>query len=248
MARRDKNILAGEYALGTLNAKDRAEAERLLAQDAGFARDVGAWERRLAPLSEALEPRQPPSSSWKRIEAALEILPAAREGALFELAGQLAELKRSLAVWRYATVSAVAAAVALALVWIGGLQSPFAPPAKPEERYVAMLQSEQGETGFVVTMDMNGMQFAIKPVAAKTPPDKSYELWCIMENGKPQVVTAGLVGTGAYAMMDAPQSLNADMLEKGVKLAVSLEPKGGSPKGKSMGPIMYAGLLVKQTP
>jgi len=61
-------------------------------------------------------------------------------------------------------------------------------------------------------------------------------------------MTLGLVGTGAYAMMDAPVEIDDEMLEKGVKLAISLEPKGGAPAGKSMGPVMFAGLLVKQTP
>jgi anti-sigma-K factor RskA len=61
-------------------------------------------------------------------------------------------------------------------------------------------------------------------------------------------MTLGLVGTGAYAMMDAPAEIDRNMLEKGVQLAVSLEPEGGSPAGKSMGPIMFAGLLMKQTP
>ena len=165
---------------------------------------------------------------------------------LSALADQLAELKRSIAAWRFATMAAAAAALALGLVWMGGLDSPFRQVA-PEERYVALLQSDAGETGFVITMNMKARQFAIRPVGAKTPPAKSYELWAMMKDNKPPM-TLGLVGTGAYAMMDAPAALNHEMLEKGVKLAISIEPKGGAPAGKSMGPVMFAGLLVKQTP
>ena len=131
-------------------------------------------------------------------------------------------------------------------MWVGGIESPLN-PAPPAERYVAMLQSKTGETGFVVTMDMHAKQFAIRPVSAKTPPSKSYELWCIMPESK-MVMTVGLVGTEAYAMMDLPAQLSREELEKGVELAISLEPEGGAPSGKSMGPIMFAGLLVKQTP
>ena len=134
----------------------------------------------------------------------------------------------------------------LAVVWMGGLESPFrgAPRA---ERYVAMLQSDEGETGFVITIDMNGKQLAIRPVGGNAPSSKSYELWAIMKDDKPPM-TLGLVGTDAYAMMDAPAEIDQRELEKGVQLAISLEPEGGAPSGKSMGPIMFAGLLIKQTP
>lgn len=250
MAKRDLDILAGEYALGTLDAKERTEAERLLRSDPAFARSVRDWERRFSPLAEASAPIKPPASAWARIESALSTEhsteTASSGGPLADLAGQLVELKRSLSIWRYATMSAVAAAVALAFVWLGGLQSPFQ-PSVPDERYVAMLKSDDGKMGFVVTMDMNGKQFAIKPVSAKQPEGQSYELWAIMKDQK-KPMTLGLVGTSAYAMMDAPPMLDREELDKGVELAVSMEPKGGAPKGQPMGPVMFAGLLVKQTP
>jgi anti-sigma-K factor RskA len=49
-------------------------------------------------------------------------------------------------------------------------------------------------------------------------------------------------------MMDAPLEIDSKELEKGVQLAVSLEGVGGAPAGSPMGPVMFAGLLVKLTP
>ncbi len=247
MTRHDLDILAGEYVLGTLEDADRAEAERLMKSDATFQRSVNEWNQRLAPLSEAIEPVSPPSSAWAKLEAALVPSVPASAQPLAELASQMVELKRSLAAWRFAAMTAVAASVALAVVWMGGLDAPFI-QAPPEERYVAMLQSDKGEMGFVITMNMHGKQFAIRPVSAQVPADKVYELWAIMKDGKKPPMTLGLVGTGAYAMMDAPLEIDREELEKGVQLAVSLEPVGGAPAGQSMGPVMFAGLLVKQTP
>lgn len=247
MTKQDLDIFASEYALGILDTGDRAEAERLRSKDAAFARMVSEWEQRLAPLSEAIPPVDPPASLWRKIETALTAPAIADSQPISALADQLAELKRSIAAWRFATMATAAAALALALVWMGGLDSPFQQSA-PEERYVALLQSNTGETGFVITMNMKSRQFAIRPVSAKTPPAKSYELWAMMKDGNKSPVTLGLVGTGAYAMMDAPVEIDHEMLEKGVKLAISLEPEGGAPAGKSMGPVMFAGLLVKQTP
>lgn len=240
MARRDMDRLAAEYALGTLDRNERIEAEIALGTDGEFARHVELWERRLASLSEAEREIVPPASLWKRIEAALPAAPSTVAG----ISGSIENLKRSLAVWRYATVGAVAAAVAMAFVWVGGIQSPFG-PAAPVERYVAVLQSKGGETGFVVTMDMKDKQFAIRPVSAQTPEDGSYELWCIMP-GKHPAMTVGLVKTEVAEMVKMPVQLTREELEKGVELAVSMEPKGGAPSGRSMGPIMFAGLLLKQ--
>jgi anti-sigma-K factor RskA len=46
MAKRNLDIFAGEYALGTLDAEMRSEAEKLKASDAAFARAVSEWEER----------------------------------------------------------------------------------------------------------------------------------------------------------------------------------------------------------
>ena len=248
MTKHDLEIFAGEYALGTLDAKERDEAENLLRSDASFERSVLEWEQRLSPLSEAEDAIAPPDSTWIRIEAALPVAATAApsSGPLTELAGQLVELKQSLSMWRYATMATMAAAVAMAVVWLGGLPSPLQHTV-PQEQYVAMLKSDDGKMGFVVTMNMNGKQFAIKPVSAKEPQGQSYELWAIMKDKK-KPMTLGVVGTSAYAMMDAPTDLDRKELDKGVELAISMEPMGGAPKGKPMGPVMFAGLLVKQTP
>lgn len=247
MTRHDLDILAGEYVLGTLDSESRARAEKLMVTDAAFQQNVHEWNQRLAPLSEAIEPVSPPSSAWAKIEAALASSVPASPQPLAELASQMAELKRSLAAWRFAAMTAVAASVALAFVWMGEFDTPFR-QTQPEERYVAMLENDKGDMGFVITMNMNGRQFAIRPVSAQAPANKVYELWAIMKDSKKPPMTLGLVGTGAYAMMDAPLEIDSKELEKGVQLAVSLEGVGGAPAGAPMGPVMFAGLLVKLTP
>ena len=94
MTKRDLDILASEYALGILDSGERAEAERLRASDAAFARMVSEWEQRLAPLAEAVAPVPPSASAWSKIEAALASPGAAADQPLSELAGQLAQMKR----------------------------------------------------------------------------------------------------------------------------------------------------------
>lgn len=76
----DKDALAAEYALGTLNAADRAEAARGLERDLALRRLVEDWDRRLSPLAVALEPAPLPDGLLARIEAKVEHLQGGARG------------------------------------------------------------------------------------------------------------------------------------------------------------------------
>lgn len=64
----EKDILASEYALGTLDADQRLEVERLLQDDPDFAKSVDEWNARLAPLVDAVESVDPPKSVWETVQ------------------------------------------------------------------------------------------------------------------------------------------------------------------------------------
>ncbi len=46
----EKDVLAAEYVLGTLDSDDRANVEMLFTLDPDFAAAVAKWERRLGEL------------------------------------------------------------------------------------------------------------------------------------------------------------------------------------------------------
>jgi len=58
----DREGMAVEYALGTLDADERAQAEALLLVDPEFAAEVQRWERRLGELNALVAPVEPPAS------------------------------------------------------------------------------------------------------------------------------------------------------------------------------------------
>jgi anti-sigma-K factor RskA len=66
----DRDMLAAEYVLGTLEGDEAQEAARLLRVDPAFAAAVRAWEARLAPLADTVAPVAPPPELWGRIAAA----------------------------------------------------------------------------------------------------------------------------------------------------------------------------------
>jgi anti-sigma-K factor RskA len=63
--------IAAEYALGTLDADERAQADAMLLVDPEFAAEVARWERRLGELNTMVAPVEPPASVWERIKAGL---------------------------------------------------------------------------------------------------------------------------------------------------------------------------------
>ncbi len=69
--RLEREALAGEYVLGTLDARMARDVAAALRSDDGLRRSVTAWEARLAPLSRLALPEAAPAGLWDRIEAGL---------------------------------------------------------------------------------------------------------------------------------------------------------------------------------
>ena len=92
MTEQEKDALAAEYVLGTLDAREAAAVAREMASDAGLAAAVAAWEARLAPLVALAPPEAPPPDLWARIEAALA--PPARATRMLRRALPLRRLRR----------------------------------------------------------------------------------------------------------------------------------------------------------
>jgi anti-sigma-K factor RskA len=69
----DHICLAAEYALGTLDAEERAQVEAMMSVDKEFAGIVQAWEFRLGVLNQMVGSVEPPPELWDKIRAAVGI-------------------------------------------------------------------------------------------------------------------------------------------------------------------------------
>jgi anti-sigma-K factor RskA len=67
----DDIALAAEYALGTLDADERAQVETMMSADPEFAAIVQAWEFRLGVLNQMVGSVEPPTDLWERIRTAI---------------------------------------------------------------------------------------------------------------------------------------------------------------------------------
>src|ERR1700760_1957284 len=66
----DHIALAAEYALGTLDADERAQVESTMAADKEFTAIVQAWEHKLGALNQMVGSVEPRPEVWDRIRTA----------------------------------------------------------------------------------------------------------------------------------------------------------------------------------
>jgi anti-sigma-K factor RskA len=142
----DHIALAAEYALGTLDADERAQVETMMSVDKDFTAMVEAWEHKLGVLNQMVGSVEPRPEVWDRIRAAIghsepqaqivlpqTLSPAAPE--LSEFAAIAAErsnvIEISGAVRRWRSIASFTSALAASLVALLGFQI-FAPDWLPE--------------------------------------------------------------------------------------------------------------------
>jgi anti-sigma-K factor RskA len=67
----DHIALAAEYALGTLDAGERAQVETMMSADPAFMAVVVAWEHKLGALNQMVGSVEPRPELWDKIKAAI---------------------------------------------------------------------------------------------------------------------------------------------------------------------------------
>lgn len=226
-----RDMLAGEYVLGTLAGPARRRFERLLRDDFALRDVVDAWERRLGPLVDAVPAVEPPAYVWREIEQ--RVAPRARTG-----------LWQRVGFWRPLALAASTAFVVLVgyLLTLSTHETPTPVAKAPAAEYVAVLHDQKAQPVWIVS----AADFTTITVKVVAPPPreagKDYELWLLPGNNQAPR-SLGLLPTDGSKTVAVPAQLRTAMAA-GKVLAVSVEPTGGSPTGLPTGPVLYQGLLV----
>jgi anti-sigma-K factor RskA len=245
----ERDVLAGEYVLGVLDAQQRAAAEQRIASDPAFAAEVAFWENRFMALAEQIAPVPVPDYVWARISSALGFGPAPRA----PVAPDRASFWDRVGPWRWLTAGGFATAAVCAIALLTILRTPetvappplvVAPPApaplEPTPMAVTLSQ-EDGKPGYVATVDARSGRMTITPLQPIVESGRVQELWLIPADGTPR--SLGIIDAERAQSRTIPEALLA-LLEAGAIFAVTLEPPGGAPQGAPTGPITAKGAIA----
>ncbi|MGH8131028.1 MAG: anti-sigma factor [Steroidobacteraceae bacterium] len=211
------DLLAAKYVLGTLAGAARRNFARRRERDPFVDRRVRAWEERLAPLAWRLAPVTPSPAVWAAIEQRIGPAPHRQ--------------------WR-ALPAAVAAIAVLGLGWL--LWQELRPG---EPQATAVVASEAGAAMWHVELAVDGDHVEVETVGDVRYPDaRSLELWALPANAAP--VSIGLMPASGRIRLALDDRQRA-ALALATNIAVSDEPKGGSPTGAPTGPVLYVAALAR---
>lgn len=219
--------LAAEYVLGTLKGGARRRFEGWMHQDADLRNITAQWQQRLAPMAEFAGDVTPPRSVWTGIERRL--------GLKKKAAGWQFWLNENLAFWR--SLGMVSTALAAMLVVIVMVRQPDAPAIS----YVATLSDDKAQAALLLTADRKNRALDVRVITtAQLAADKSLHLWAVPKSGNPRSLGVLVGNRGKFALPD--NAVSGDVMV----LAVTLEPKGGSPNPDGpTGPILYKGNWIQ---
>jgi anti-sigma-K factor RskA len=274
----DHIALAAEYALGTLDADERAQAETMMSADKEFAAMVEAWQHKLGVLNQMVGSVEPRPEVWNKIKTAVGLseaqaalmLPEAPPPVAPEIVEPSAVADTSNVIqarrWRnVATFATAIAAALIAMIAVGVYQPDLLPEAiRPK------LQTQVVE---------------VKTPSAPTPRSAQYVAVLQKEGGAPAFIltvdaatrnfTVRKVGASAEPgksfelwlisdKLPRPRSLgvigNSDFTARPVlasydndvinnaAYAVTVEQAGGSPDGMPHSAPVFTGKLIEAVP
>ncbi len=242
--REDRIVAAGEYVLGTLDARARAEVDARLATDEALNEEVYRWQDRLVALASHAGSAEPDPASWNAIaerlqpsdDASARAAPPARLPDATRPAAN-DSLWRRLRRWQVAGGLGIAASVVLAALLLLRQSAP------EPVRYLTLLQAPDTQrTGWIVeaTAGDRIRLVALGPIEP-VPAGKSLQFWT-KPQGADDPTSLGLVRPGASIELPAARSPSIGEQQL---FELTLEPEAGSPTGKPTGPILFVGRSVR---
>ncbi len=217
--------LAAHYVLGTLRGPARRRFERLCKQHGPALSALHRWEDRLVGLMSEIGPVQPPRAVWENVQRRLGHGTPQASGFFGKLFG----------AWSRVQIAAAAslAAIALTLAVVTYVSIPEA------SHQIASIQNE-----WRVNVTNRGDKLVVTRIASTAlDANRDYELWALLDSGAAPISLGLLPRSGSRALQLTAAQRTA--LASSGKIAVSLEPIGGSPTGAPTGPVLFVADITK---
>lgn len=232
--------LAAQYALGVLRGGARRRLETLAREEPAIRAAISHWQSRLSGLAELQPASAPVEKVWCGIEQRLGWQAMkAPDAATPARAAWWQRLWAAPGFWRGATmVTAALAAVAIGL----NVRMVRQLDTAPRVNAVAVLNDDRAQAAVLVTWDARSQALTLRRLDHLPLTDaQALQLWALPAGGKPQ--SLGVIGHQRQLRLALAQALG-----KVPALAISVEPRGGSPDPDGpTGPVVFKGQVIDNT-
>jgi anti-sigma-K factor RskA len=238
------DLLAREYALGTMNGGARRRFERVLRQSPAATMAVGVWQDRLARLAGSVPAMQPRDAVWQGLEQRLF---AGAADAPSAAAAKPSPWRWLAEVFSGRTLGSALAGMLLCVLvlrlqpgLIGMEPERDALPAS----YVGLLTDAAGKPTVLASSRRHGRQLTVKllqPVVV--PAGAVAQLWALPKDGSAPFPVGVVPGQGSaqVALADSSEKLFFNV----ARLAVSIEAAPAKAGDKPSGDFVLSGHCVK---
>lgn len=211
--------LAAQYVLGTLRGRARRRFERLCARNANALHAVRRWEDRLVDLLAGVVPVAPSAVVWDQIRFRVRRDRALRPKRVFATFGN----------WRFALAAGIAALAIAFGLWTG-----FGPGSTQQ---IATIWNHQQLMWSIEATRGRGELHVNTGDNLMLDPARAYELWALPGVDAAPVSLGLMPKSGKWTLqLNDAQRL---ALSRSKRIAISLEPPGGSPTGAPTGPVLF---------
>jgi len=265
----DQIALAAEYALGTLDAEERVQAETMMSADKEFAAMVEAWQHKLGVLNQMVGSVEPRPEVWNKIKSAISlseaqaalVLPEAPPPAAPEIVepspvadtSNVIKLSVQARRWRnLATFATAIAAALIAMIAVGVYQPDLLPEAirpKPRTQVVEVkipsAPTSRSAQYVAVLQKEGGAPAFILTVDAATRNFTVRKVGASAEPGKS--FELWLIGNSDFTARPVLASYDNDVINNAT-YAVTVEQAGGSPDGVPHSAPVFTGKLIETVP
>ncbi len=239
------DALIGEYLCGGLRAPVRRRFERALRDELFVAQRLEYWLGRVQIKPSMVGAVQPSPRVWQSIVRDLNLAAYAQNSTVRKAVVRKNDDANSFIDrwfnWRMIATSGVAVVfMMLAVQWF--VPTLFAPgfDAVAQLKGTAPTQT----ASIVASRSKDGKRLVLKADRVLAVTDQqSFELWLLPKDGSAPVSVAVIDGFDAKSReLTLPVTL-VDRVSAGAKLAISIEPRGGSKTGAPTGPVILLGAI-----
>jgi anti-sigma-K factor RskA len=232
------SALAAEYVLGTLRGKARERCEALKFENENVVKEIKYWESHLNEMALHLQPIEPREYVLQNIRQRLGFVGAETSGSDVPVnTGSVRQFKQHKStqkdkhiVWKWWSGLATAAALILAVL----VSTNIKVDTTQQVQSLAVISNEDGQILWSIDVLANDIRVKVTSFVPNLP-NNDYQLWIVPASGAAPISIGVMQQSGEFYLSKPVEFDNIDI----AALAVSKEPKGGSPNGAPTD-VLYA--------